>query len=546
MADSTGNDDVDAIRAKEDQALAEIDERFREDSYVTRIKKMVRGFGCPRDTREFKEARLEAQRLAAPLCAVFIPLIAVVLIVLLAADVIAPSLTGPTVTLQPVPPDPPILVVPPKPPQLPSDDGGAGGAPHIGGFELPPIQPTPPLPVNVPQNPTPTPPDKLPGGPVIVIGPPPGWPGTNRIHDLPPSITNAPPDVTESERAVMRALRWLKKNQQADGSWPQNKVAMTGLAVLTFLSHSETPATSPEFGETVQRGIQFLMSAQEADGRFKYSDAHEYSLPIAAYALSEAYFMIQNPNIKDAADRAIHVLVTGQNASGGWDYNMKGAERNDTSVMSWCAQALKAAHLANAYRDKPALAAAMKKAVRGFRQNYQSGGGFGYDKPGVSGLSAAGALCLQLLGAGGDAEARATLALMDAWTPAFLVADAKGPGGNIQYYYYYATQAKFHTGGKRWTSWWNKLWRLYVRAQKIEKGAYTDPSGRPQEIGWWENTDANTDRPVMDTCLAAIQLMVYYRNLPTTRALAVKPDAAETKPAAATRKDDITVNIENL
>jgi hypothetical protein len=381
---------------------------------------------------------------------------------------------------------------------------------------------------------------------VIVIGPPPGWPGTNRIHDLPPSITNAPPDVTESERAVMRALRWLKKNQQADGSWPQNKVAMTGLAVLTFLSHSETPATSPEFGETVQRGIQFLMSAQEADGRFKYSDAHEYSLPIAAYALSEAYFMIQNPNIKDAADRAIHVLVTGQNASGGWDYNMKGAERNDTSVMSWCAQALKAAHLANAYRDKPALAAAMKKAVRGFRQNYQSGGGFGYDKPGVSGLSAAGALCLQLLGAGGDAEARATLALMDAWTPAFLVADAKGPGGNIQYYYYYATQAKFHTGGKRWTSWWNKLWRLYVRAQKIEKGAYTDPSGRPQEIGWWENTDANTDRPVMDTCLAAIQLMVYYRNLPTTRALAVKPDAAETKPAAATRKDDITVNIENL
>ncbi|MEI8354130.1 MAG: hypothetical protein WCG22_06460, partial [Lentisphaerota bacterium] len=207
MADSTGNDDVDAIRAKEDQALAEIDERFREDSYVTRIKKMIRGFGCPRHTREFKEARLEAQRLAAPLCAVFIPLIAVVLIVLLAADVIAPSLTGPTVTLQPVPPDPPILVVPPKPPQLPSDDGGAGGAPHIGGFDLPPILPTPPLPVNVPQNPTPTPPDKLPGVQVIVIGPPPGWPGTNRIHDLPPTITNAPPDVTESERAVMRALR---------------------------------------------------------------------------------------------------------------------------------------------------------------------------------------------------------------------------------------------------------------------------------------------------------------------------------------------------
>jgi hypothetical protein len=541
MPDSTGNDDADAIRAKEDQALAEIDERFREDSYVTRIKKMIRGFGRPRNTREFKEARLEAQRLAAPLCAVFIPLIAVVLIVLLAADVIAPEPTGPTVTFEPPPPEPPPLT-PPQPPQ-PPDDGGAGGSPTLGGADLPPILPTPRSDVSDPQKLTQTPPDKLLGGPVVVIGPIDG-PRTNRIHAPPPPPTNRPP----SEQAVMRALRWLKKNQQADGSWPQNKVAMTGLAVLTFLSHSETPADSPEFGETVQRGIQFLMGAQEADGRFKYSDSHEYSLPIAAYALSEAYCMIPNPEIKEAADRAIHVLVTGQNASGGWDYNMKGSERNDTSVMSWCAQALKAAQLADAYRDKPALAAAMKKAVRGFRENYQSGGGFGYDKPGANGLSGAAVLCLQLLGAGGAAEARTTLALMDAWTPAFLADDAKGLGGSIQYYYYYVTQAKFHTGGngKRWTSWWDKLWRLYVRAQKIEKGVYTDPDGLPQEIGWWENTDAHTDRPVMDTCLAAIQLMVYYRNLPTTRELAVQPDAAETRPEPTTRNDDITVNIEDL
>jgi hypothetical protein len=542
MADSTGNDDVDAIRAKEDQALAEIDERFREDSYYTRIKKMIRGFGCPRHTREFKEARLEAQRLAAPLCAVFIPLIAVVLIVLLAADVIAPQPTGLTVTFDSTPPDPPPLTPPqpPQSPQPPPDDGpktfGGNDPPPIP-IPLPEWKPHGDPPLHPPKNPTPK------TNVWVNISTNKPW------HDPPPIITDDTPiDVTESERAVMRALRWLKKNQQADGSWPKNKVAMTGLAVLTFLSHSELPATSSEFGETVQRGVQFLMGAQKADGRFNYSDGHEYSLPIAAYALSEAYGMIQHPDIKDAANRAIQALVTGQNASGGWDYNMKGSKRNDTSVMSWCAQALKAAHLANAYRDKPALAAAMKKAVRGFRENYQSGGGFGYDKPGAGGLSAAGVLCLQLLGAGGESETRATLALMDAWTPAFLTGDVQGLGGNIQYYYYYATQAKFHTGdgSRRWTSWWDKLWRLYVRAQKIEKGAYTDPQGKPQEIGWWVNTDADTDRPVMDTCLAAIQLMVPYRNLPTTRALAVKSDAAETKPVAATRKDDITVNIEDL
>ena len=35
-------------------------------------------------------------------------------------------------------------------------------------------------------------------------------------------------------------------------------------------------------------------------------------------------------------------------------------------------------------------------------------------------------------------------------------------------------------------------------------------------MGHWENNDVHTSRPVMDTCLTALQLMVYYRYLPTT------------------------------
>ena len=45
---------ADAILAKEDQALKEINDLFHEDGYFTRIKKMINGFGCPRDSREFK------------------------------------------------------------------------------------------------------------------------------------------------------------------------------------------------------------------------------------------------------------------------------------------------------------------------------------------------------------------------------------------------------------------------------------------------------------------------------------------------------------
>lgn len=57
----------------------------------------------------------------------------------------------------------------------------------------------------------------------------------------------------QCEEAVVKSLRWLKKQQNKDGSWggaPHNyKCAMTGLALLSYLAHCETPL-SEEFGKT--------------------------------------------------------------------------------------------------------------------------------------------------------------------------------------------------------------------------------------------------------------------------------------------------------
>jgi hypothetical protein len=129
-------------------------------------------------------------------------------------------------------------------------------------------------------------------------------------------------------------------------------------------------------------------------------------------------------------------------------------------------------------------------------------------------------------------------------------------GGSTQYFYYYATQAKFHEGGKTWDAWNAKMKPNYLKALIIEKGVYTDHLGKLQDIGHWVNDDQHTDRPVMDTCLAALQLMVYYRNLPTTQAAAIMDelgitagDAAGAKGGAASAKkgnDDIAVNVGDL
>jgi len=364
-----------------------------------------------------------------------------------------------------------------------------------------------------------------------------------------------------TEEAVLRALRYLKKNQQPDGSWRAQKVAMTGLVVLTYLAHGETPSDSKEFGQTVQKGIEFIIKSQKENGRFNGVDGNEYAHPIATYALSEAYGMTLNPNVKVAAEKAILPILQGQHPTGGWTYKMDpdvqkpgkekspldGKYRDDTSYMGWCAQALKAAKMADVYSDHAALEKAIKLAVRGFQKNANPNGGFGYTGPGQGGLTAVGTLCLQLMGAANESEVKKSQDLMDSWVPSF---DAKNSLGTaLQYYFYYATQCKFHSGGKRWENWNKAMWPLYVKSQKVTSksdSGYTDIEGKPQDIGWWENGDTFTDRPIMDTCLAALQLMVYYRYLPTYQtAKAVTADTAALE-AGADTKGDIKVDTGNL
>ncbi|NLE53562.1 MAG: terpene cyclase/mutase family protein, partial [Lentisphaerae bacterium] len=218
-------------------------------------------------------------------------------------------------------------------------------------------------------------------------------------------------DVTES--AVLRALRWLKKTQNADGSWaPGEKEAMTGLGLLTFLAHGETPM-SEEFGPTVQKAMQYLAGqvdkwpAKVTDK--KWHSTFSYSTGIVAYALSEGYGLTKIPFLKPAMEKSLAYIVDGQLRNGGYSYGYNPDGKWDMSVAGWQYQAMKAGYVAGA--DVPGLEKAIEKGLSFMEKVSFSkvNNRFGYNVPGngTDGLQGAGTLCLQLLGSGDSFAAKA-------------------------------------------------------------------------------------------------------------------------------------------
>ncbi|MEI7898789.1 MAG: prenyltransferase/squalene oxidase repeat-containing protein [bacterium] len=510
--------------------LEEINEMYKEESYLHRLKKMFKGLKSPRQSLDYKEAMIEMQRLSAPAAAVLLPLFAIGVLLIMEGRGISQDRVIQTQVVDTQPAENLDKIEDIKKPEEQIDD--------------PNIQVTVNNPnvqneaVNQPMSAKPQDFDAVMTvrSPIILKN----IYGSTRNTGARGALVARFGGDRQTEEAVMHALRWLKKNQNSDGSWSAQRIAMTGLAVLTFLAHGEKPGSSPEFGETVQKGLEYLVSHQGTDGRFTGMDGNGYAHPIATYALCEAYGMTLNPNVKAAAEKALDPIIKGQHSNGGWDYNMNpGTSRDDTSYMGWCAQAIKAAKLAKiqvADLDKVA-----KLAIKGFKSNAGGSGGFGYTGAGQGGLTSVGTLCMQLLGASNENEVKLSLDLMDAWQPSM---DKNPVGESPQYYFYYATQAKFHAGGKRWDNWNKAMKPLYIGTQKIIKNGIKDHNGKDQDIGWWENGDTHTDRPVMDTCLAALQLMVYYRYLPTTSKDAVKVE--EEIVATSTDTEDIKVETGNL
>lgn len=323
-----------------------------------------------------------------------------------------------------------------------------------------------------------------------------------------------------------RALRWLASVQNANGSWgvgngfaPESgHPAHTGLALLVFLAHGDTPL-SEKYGKTVQNAMRWLGEyGNQSDINVKRKPMG-YAHGIATYAIAESYAMTKIPFMQTAMENCIDKVIDGQMGNGGFGYAYTSGSRWDMSVAGWNFQALKAAKMAGSTNEK--LSSAIRKSINFCKSvAYNGQGNFGYasenggkgvSKPNMGGI---GVVALQLLG---DAESPQVREGCERIGNERILEYEKvmsdpskwsSIGSNCLYGWYYDTQAIFNSQNldkARWKRWRKAFETVLIGSQKDE--------------GYWETnshgTGPTTDGRILSTCWAALQLEVYYRYLPT-------------------------------
>ena len=561
--------------------LEEIGEKYEARGFFRRLGDMFKGFGCPRDSREYRLARIELQRLAAPLIAVVtVSMFVIVLIVVTAVsgqkkDVIQVNVAQQTdddPIIEDTPEEPPDdIEPPPEDVEITVDTVDPGPISEITPVAAPPAEQ-----VSV----KPAPQDS-----VAFVDSPVKMKSMTGSRN-PGSIGQATRGGDgygdpSTEACILKVLWWLKATQKPDGSWDgtalankhkaslanHDTLAYTAFAVLTYLAHGEYPgAPSPyakDFGPVVKSALDYIIGKLDMTGavaKFPQEKKanHEYEFLVATYALCEAYGMTKNPNCKDAALRCMERIIKGQNSDGGWDYNMdpKGP-KDDISYGGWAIQALKAGKMAGLHPE--GMEQCIKKAINCVATKNFHNGAFTYNQNARyhKGLTATGCLAMQLLGFGGKPEVRKSLDYMKDWMPTF----EKFKNTNIdndcncpQYYCYYAAQCKFQAGMKQgatkddeqlWKKWNLEMKKLYTKSIIEVPEKVKDWTGKEHKQGYFVNKDQWSSPPVMDSCLVALQLMVYYRYLPTSSIEAGKESSGtEQSISDAIDSNDVGVDVD--
>ena len=286
------------------------------------------------------------------------------------------------------------------------------------------------------------------------------------------------------EAAIDRAQNVLAKSQRPNGSWG-NCNGRNGLACMALMVNGNTPGHA-KHGARIAQGIDFLMNSQHENGYLVVgASGSMYQHALATLALVEAYGMTHNPAIRETLIKAVDLIVSAQNQTGGWRYTPTSQDA-DLSVTVMQAMALRAAVEVGIHVPKESIDFAVGFVRRMFNDSNAT---FGYTSPDAGNFNRAGAgvVCLQSCGYNDDPRIpRAVKYMMDN-------VKYDDTNGSLQWYgHYYCGVAMYHYGGEAWKTYYPKICDKVLTDWK-QPGAYGD---------------------VLDTSWAILVLGVPYRYLP--------------------------------
>jgi len=305
----------------------------------------------------------------------------------------------------------------------------------------------------------------------------------------------------ESEASVQRALDWFTKTQEPDGHWEMTKhggeakheVAATAMALLCYFGWGAKHTEAGPYQDPAKRAIQWLIAQQKENGDLRSKDMYDHA--IATMALTEAYGITKDENLREPAEKAVDFIVKAQHkTTGGWRYQP--GNPGDTSVFGWQVMALKSAEMSGI--EVPAksfeMAAKWLDKVGGGKH----GGHYGYTgKNPAPAMTAEGMFCRQLMGwSREEPKMRETAAYLN----------TRLPEGVDFYYWYYGALSLFQHQGPVWEEWNDRLKKKlkHIQVKSGKNAGSWDPTG----------TLGNRMGRVVSTAMATLSLEVYYRYLP--------------------------------
>lgn len=300
----------------------------------------------------------------------------------------------------------------------------------------------------------------------------------------------------EVKKATAKALEWLASKQNTDGSWgdgsryPHN-TAITGFALMAFMSQGNVP-NQGKYGPEVAKGTRFLLaSARESDGYLIGSRlGNMYCHGMATLCLTQLFGMTGDETVKKTLKRAVDLIVKCQSLDGGWRYEPQPRD-SDISATIMQVMALRGAKDSGLHiPDKT-----MKKALEYINSCYDSNsGGYRYQthggRPGFA-RTAAGICVLKLVG---EYDKNIDKSI------SYLKRNMEFPSEHYWYGHYYACHAMYQVGGKDWEAYYEMIKKKFLAAQ--------------QSDGSWSRPDGQSAGPVYQTAIAVLALSVPADYLP--------------------------------